>query len=167
MIYNTLRAKGFSKQTANILSNLTTINNKDSVRQSCLPEGTPTSPTLANIVLEKVDKKLLKIIEGHKIYYTRWVDDLTFSSNTCFLDLVPELLSLIGNNGFKISRDKTTYKHKRTLITGAVVYKRLNVSKIFRILDQKETNINKIIGRRNYRNQIYKANQKTMSRAKT
>lgn len=160
MVFNSLRAKGFSKQVANLITQLTTVKSEPNDINMCLPQGAPTSPTLANIVIEKVDKKILSLILKRGITYTRWVDDLTFSSDKCFIELIPEIMSLIGRNGLKPSRKKTTYKHKRTLITGAVVYKNLKVSQTFRILQSRETNPNKIAGRNNYKKQINKANKK-------
>lgn len=161
MVFNSLRAKGFSKQVAHLITALTTVKSDSNDFKGCLPQGAPTSPTLANIVIEKIDKKILSLIDGENIIYTRWVDDLTFSSDKCFADKLLAIMSLIGNNGFKPSRKKTTYRHKRTLITGAIVYKNLKITQTFRALESREKNPKKLAGRLNYRNQIYNSNKKT------
>jgi len=45
-------------------------------------QGFPTSPILANLIMRGFDKKLLEHCEKNNIVYTRYADDLTFSSKT-------------------------------------------------------------------------------------
>src|SRR5437016_4502852 len=45
-----------------------------------LPQGAPTSPALANLVAQPLDLKLTSIAESASIVYTRYADDMTFSS---------------------------------------------------------------------------------------
>jgi RNA-directed DNA polymerase len=44
------------------------------------PQGFPTSPVLANIVMRGFDERMIKHCEEQGITYTRYADDLTFSS---------------------------------------------------------------------------------------
>lgn len=44
-----------------------------------LPQGAPTSPLLANLVLSKLDAEILSSIDPNGIRYSRYFDDLTFS----------------------------------------------------------------------------------------
>lgn len=46
-----------------------------------LPMGSPSSPPLSNFAMMLVDKELEKWALGQNITYTRYVDDLTFSSS--------------------------------------------------------------------------------------
>ena len=46
-----------------------------------LPQGAPTSPMLLNIALEKVDKENYAFACRRGMYYSRYADDLTFSTN--------------------------------------------------------------------------------------
>jgi RNA-directed DNA polymerase len=46
------------------------------------PQGFPTSPNLANIALRGMDKMFIDSFEGTGIKYTRYADDLSFSTET-------------------------------------------------------------------------------------
>jgi RNA-directed DNA polymerase len=48
--------------------------------QGHLPQGAPTSPMLANLVCQRLDERLSIIAEQHSMRYTRYADDMTFSS---------------------------------------------------------------------------------------
>jgi len=121
MVYGMFRSYNFSHTVADLLTKLTTLKTKEAIRGDCLPQGTSTSPYLANLVFLRVDKQLMEIIEKEKLTYSRYFDDLTFSRNICFQKIIPELIRIINSNGFAISRKKTTYKCGRTNITGVDV----------------------------------------------
>ena len=84
MIFNSLKAKGFSNSIAKLISKIVTYNTDESYRNDCLPQGNPTSTTVANLVMENVALRILKAIIDKDITFTVWVDDLTFSSMTDF-----------------------------------------------------------------------------------
>lgn len=121
MVYEMFRTYNFSHDVAAKLTKLTTVKTPESLRGTCLPQGTSTSPYLANLVFQHVDKQFMQLIDERKLTYTRYVDDLTFSSNTCFKEAIPEIIKIINSNGYKISRKKTTYRCGRTIITGVDV----------------------------------------------
>ena len=105
---------GYSKYIAHWLTKLTSIEFE-------LPQGTPTSTAIANIVFLTVDKKLIDICKSADITYTRYVDDLTFSSPKDFRSLIDSILSTVTGGGFKISYRKTSYQGEQ-LITGIKVH---------------------------------------------
>ena len=46
-----------------------------------LPIGAPTSPVIANMICMKLDGELMRLSRTHGCWFTRYADDLTFSSN--------------------------------------------------------------------------------------
>ena len=57
-----------------------------------LPQGAPTSPFLSNIYMRDFDTTILGLVRQYvsdDIEYTRYADDLTFSSNSYALEKVP------------------------------------------------------------------------------
>ena len=50
--------------------------------KTVLPQGAPTSPTITNILCIKLDKRLSGLAKRFKITYSRYADDITFSSDT-------------------------------------------------------------------------------------
>lgn len=73
-VYNTFILLGYSDHLAHWLTKLTTWKYE-------LPQGTPTSTHIANLVFLETDKKLIELAERHNLTYTRYVDDLTFFLN--------------------------------------------------------------------------------------
>ncbi len=160
MVFRALRSKGFSKQVSNIIAELTTLKKNES-DITFLPQGTKTSPMLANIVFEKTDLQLLELIKEKDIIYTRWFDDLTFSSKNDFHDLIPSMIQTITKNGFKISRGKTSYRKNKSVITGVVAgLSTLKVSDDFRNKDEKSMGELQILGRKSYKDQVYRTSKK-------
>lgn len=60
----------------------------DGETKTVLPQGSPTSPTITNILCQKLDRRLMGLAKRFGATYTRYADDITFSSphNICNLD---------------------------------------------------------------------------------
>ncbi len=114
VIYNTFLNLGYSNHYSHWVTKMTTWKYE-------LPQGTPTSTHLANLVFLETDFRIIDLCNKNKITYTRYVDDLTFSSPVCFKHLISELLGLIISGGFKISYRKTKYEGNQN-ITGIDVF---------------------------------------------
>lgn len=95
----------------NIASALTRITTKD----KALPQGTPTSPFLSNLVFEPYDNKLIEISNKYGLKYTRYIDDLTFSSRDIISkEVVVELLDVIRKSPYR-------YHHRKTRLISGIV----------------------------------------------
>lgn len=113
-VYSTFLELGFSPHFSHWLTKLTTWKYE-------LPQGTPTSTHIANLVFLRTDVKLIELCNANNITYTRYVDDLTFSSPHDFRHLLNEILDIIKTSNFKLSYRKTKYKGNQT-ITGIEVF---------------------------------------------
>lgn len=100
-----------------------------------LPQGAPTSPMLSNLVFYDIDNKIFKYCRKRKIMYTRYADDLTFSSNDMNIShLIAYVNMLLSNTTFRLNYEKTKVmgRGNRQLVTGIVVNDKLQVSKTYR-----------------------------------
>ena len=46
-----------------------------------LPQGAPTSPALANMICARMDSELSRFTKEHRVVYSRYADDITFSTS--------------------------------------------------------------------------------------
>lgn len=105
---------GFSHCVARILTQLST-------HQYSLPQGAPSSPTIANLVFKQTTDKLQEFSENNRITFTSFLDDLTFSSNYCFKKSIPQIIDLIKAGGFFPSYKKIHYRKGYSEVTGLFV----------------------------------------------
>ena len=103
-----------------------------------LPQGAPTSPVISNLISESLDYRLLKIAKKYHLDYTRYADDLTFSTNSkCFIenkaDFIETIKKEVESSGFSLNEAKTriTYNDSQQIVTGLVVNKKINVPRSF------------------------------------
>lgn len=100
-----------------------------------LPQGAPTSPIITNLICNVLDYKLLQLAKKYHLDYTRYADDLTFSTNDKnflknYNQFYENLNKIIIKNGFEINSKKTSliYKNSKQFVTGLVVNKKVNVN---------------------------------------
>ncbi len=75
-----------------------------------LPMGAPTSPVLSNFALIHLDKVLHDLAGSKKWYYSRFVDDMSFSSALPITQHdVHELDAVIIHHGFKMNKSKIKF----------------------------------------------------------
>lgn len=117
---------GDKEQISFLIANLCFYNNY-------LPQGAPTSPILSHIVSQKLDRRLSNFCLGKNIKYTRYADDLTFSSNKYKFDSqIKEYISkIIINERFTINENKTRVQTlmDRQEVTGLIVNQKVNIKK--------------------------------------
>lgn len=104
---------GFSRQIAEMITKLVTY-------KGHVSQGASTSAFIANLVGLTIDKKILEICQGRDIIYTRYVDDMLFSSNRDFQNFSPFILEALNSLGFKHNERKTFYKLGDIEVTGAI-----------------------------------------------
>jgi RNA-directed DNA polymerase len=113
-VHQTLLSFGFSTSEARIITRLTTFEGR-------LPQGAPTSPTLANLVFSSTVKELAELCIDKGIIFTNYVDDLIFSASKRFEDHIPEILALIKRNGFFVNNKKISYRNRYCEVTGLFI----------------------------------------------
>jgi len=112
-VFNTFNNLGFSPPVCSLLTKLTT-------KEGNLPQGTPTSTSIANIVFHPIDIEIIKFCDENKITYTRWVDDLNFSAKYDFNEIILQITKIIKDSGFNINNIKTQYKIGPITMTGII-----------------------------------------------
>ena len=102
-----------------------------------LPQGAPTSPIITNMICDKLDHRLGGLARRFGLNYTRYADDITFSSmHNVFQensDFRKELVRIISDQRFVINDKKTRLQKRgsRQEVTGIIISDRLNVSQKF------------------------------------
>ena len=96
-----------------------------------LPQGAPTSPTLTNILCYPLDKKLNGLAKRFGATYSRYADDITFSSNKSIFKnevFLKELERIVKSQKLTINEKKTRLQKKeyRQEVTGLIVNEKVN-----------------------------------------
>lgn len=93
-----------------------------------LPQGSPASPMITNIICRKLDSKLRELAELYQFTYSRYADDMSFSFKESLEQkqigkILYEIECRVKEEGFEINREKTHYlkKNNRQCITGIVI----------------------------------------------
>ena len=110
--------------------------------ENALPQGAPTSPIVSNMVATMLDRAMERLARMHGCRYSRYADDLTFSTDRAVFP--PELLKpnsegtvVIGEalavslqqQGFRPNREKVRLSNRRGRqeVTGLIVNEKVNV----------------------------------------
>lgn len=103
--------------------------------QTVLPQGSPTSPTLTNILCKKLDRRLSGLANRFGATYSRYADDITFSSpHNIYSDEAfnKELKRIIEEDQKLVINPKKTRLQKagyRQEATGLIVNEKVNVQR--------------------------------------
>ena len=135
-----LRSLEVDRRVAEIIGRLCCVNNH-------LPQGAPTSPVLSNMICYRLDTVLLQVAKSARAIYTRYADDITFSSHqppSLLFDgalpvagrfppnaLAPAVKDAVVDNGFTIQPEKAHYadRNSRRIVTGVKINAGLNVDR--------------------------------------
>lgn len=100
-----------------------------------LPQGAPTSPSIANLCARRADVRLAAAAERMGAIYTRYADDLVFSGDKDFARqasfFVPLAAGIAGDEGFVVNHRKTRVMSQATRqhVTGLVVNRSAHASR--------------------------------------
>ncbi|MGZ3182075.1 MAG: retron Ec67 family RNA-directed DNA polymerase/endonuclease [Telluria sp.] len=112
-----------------------------------LPQGSPCSPVISNLIGHLLDIRLARLSSKYGVTYTRYADDLTFSTNkpafpteiasaVAAHEWVPgtELNRIVTDSGFSFNPAKTRlqYRDSRQEVTGLTVNRKVNVPATYR-----------------------------------
>lgn len=129
---------GLKPEVATVIAQIACWNNG-------LPQGGPSSPIISDLITHILDARLVRLAKNYGLAYSRYADDLTFSTNR--KDFPPavasvyalgenawaageELTHAIESRGFKINAAKTRlqFRTSRQTVTGLTVNRKVNVS---------------------------------------
>ena len=144
-----LMAKPYSLQSgvATVVAHLCTVN-------GVLPQGSPCSPVISNMICSTMDRQLKGLAIRNRARYSRYADDITFSfyddikyisgelvaclkgddlPNHYFSRCGKVLNSIIESCGFKVNSSKVRLqsRYERQVVTGLVVNKKANVERAY------------------------------------
>lgn len=109
---------GYPSSAASMLARLCTCMN-------ALPQGAPSSPRLANLVCFRMDRRLAQFAQQRGIVYTRYADDLSFSSahERVLAKARPFISHIVHDAGFRLNGRKSRMSgpRSRKTITGLVL----------------------------------------------
>ncbi len=101
--------------------------------KTVLPQGSPTSPTITNMLCVKLDRRLSGFAKRFGLKYSRYADDITFSANHNIFnkpEFQSELNRIIADDQqLTINEKKTRLQHNacQQEVTGLIVNEKVNV----------------------------------------
>ena len=94
-----------------------------------IPQGSPTSPAICNILCRKLDRRLGGLAHKLGFQYTRYADDITFSGERFIDGMINSVKKIVNDEGFQLNDRKTKVIRagKSQKVTGLVVNQRVNI----------------------------------------
>jgi retron-type reverse transcriptase len=132
----------------NLHEDVATVIAQIACKDNSLPQGAPSSPIISDLIASILDTRLAKLSARYGCSYTRYVDDLTFSTNKRSFPeelasyspptdgswaLGSKLVDIIERSGFVVNGNKTRMqlRHSNQSVTGLTVNQCVNVDKNF------------------------------------
>lgn len=142
--FNFGRVRGYflKNKTFSLNTELSTLIAKIACHQDKLPQGSPCSPVITNLILLSLDRRLSNLCNRAGCTYTRYADDITISTNKKefprniikshnenSIDLNKKFLKEIISSGFQINLNKLRLFDRkcRQEVTGLTVNRFVNV----------------------------------------
>jgi len=114
---------GYPESAARFLAKLCTYRDE-------LPQGSQTSPALSNLVFQAADSLIASLCRRNKVAYTRYGDDLSFSSDEPLSeDFQQKVESILNKSGFKLNPLKSRLMGPacQRKVVGVVVNQKLSL----------------------------------------
>lgn len=148
--FNFGRVRGFfiKDQNFGLKPEVATVIAQIACWKNGLPQGGPSSPIISDLITHILDARLVRLAKTYGLAYSRYADDLTFSTNR--KEFPPRIASVyaLGENvwaageelthavesrGFKINAAKTRmqFRTSRQTVTGLTVNRKVNVSQTY------------------------------------
>jgi len=160
-VFNVFKSIGYNNLLSTIFTRICTFNER-------LPQGSPCSPKLANLICLNLDNRIQSYVGKKGITYTRYADDMTFSamSPNKLIKILTTIEKIIKDEDFTLNEEKTRFAGVSNVkkVTGLVItddsvgigkklYKKIrakfyNFTKITRELTHTE--INEAVGWKAY-----------------
>lgn len=127
VISSAFPAKMYPVQIGAMLTSLCCLND-------VLPQGAPTSPMLSNIVMRSFDDFIGSWCQKRGVTYTRYCDDLTFSSDAPLYGVYLKVKETLENRGFTVNEHKTKFitNASSQRVTGLTVNEKVSIPKEYK-----------------------------------
>lgn len=115
-IFRVIYHNGYTREVSFILTKLLT-------HKGCLPQGSPASPYMANLVAQGIDRRFYKLSNKIGATYTRYADDITISGNREIYGYIKTYIKILKQEGFRVNNKKLKiqFKKYRQEVTGLIV----------------------------------------------
>ena len=142
--FNFGRVRGFfiSNNDFKLSPGVATILAQIAIHNNELPQGSPCSPVIADLITHVLDVRLAQLAKSNRCMYSRYTDDITFSTNqidlpsaiasgssTASWALSSNVMKIVSKAGFTINTTKTRVQTapSRQVVTGLTVNKKVNI----------------------------------------
>ncbi|MDR6734909.1 reverse transcriptase family protein [Sphingobacterium sp. 2149] len=133
IVYKIFRRLGYGKSVSIYMSEFCCVFD-GKLGKFVLPQGASTSPILSNMACKNMDLRLNAYAKQNGFRYSRYSDDITFSSTEKLKISYKEIIKIIAESGFRVNTKKTRFltKKNRQTVTGLNINNGLSISKRYR-----------------------------------
>lgn len=102
----------------NLICDIVTLNGS-------LPQGACTSPAISNIVMTRIDQRITKYCQVFGIKYTRYADDLLFSSDIFNFQekkwFIKKIKYILSSRGLFLNYSKIKLSNNKLILNGYII----------------------------------------------
>lgn len=109
----------------NVISNIVTY-------KRSLPQGAVTSPQISNVVFRRLDIRIRNYCRKFDIEYTRYADDILFSSDSDYLhkdSFYKMIYKILNTLKFRINKKKVLMSENKLILNGYVISDKISLSR--------------------------------------